>query len=53
MHHTSRPLSPHEHLRQLHHVYGPLSPAFVAEELHGTLEEAEHYLYGPYAAGYC
>ncbi|GGO41108.1 hypothetical protein GCM10008949_51480 [Deinococcus humi] len=53
MHHASSPLPPHEHLRQLHQVYGPLSPAFVAEELHCTLEEAEHHLYGRHAAGYC
>ncbi|CAM3464077.1 Helix-turn-helix domain-containing protein [Deinococcus saxicola] len=52
MHHTSSALSPQEHLRQLHRVYGPLSPAFVAEELRCTPEEAFLHLYGPYAAQY-
>lgn len=53
MPHPSSVLSPHEHLRQLHHVYGPLSPAFVAEELHCTLAEAVEHLYGPHASRYC
>ncbi len=53
MHHTSSALPPHEHLRQLQHVYGPLSPAFVAEELNCTLEEAEHHLYGSHTSRYC
>ena len=53
MHHTSNPLPPHEHLRQLHHVYGLLSPAFVAEELHCTLAEATCHLYGPHADQHC
>lgn len=53
MPHTSSALPPHEHLRQLQHVYGPLSPAFVAEELQCTLQEAEHLLYGSQTARYC
>ncbi|GGO35991.1 hypothetical protein GCM10008949_39280 [Deinococcus humi] len=53
MHHTASALPPHEHLRQLHHVYGLLSPAFVAEELNCTLNEAEHHLYGRHASQYC
>ena len=52
-HHAARPLPPHEHLRQLHHVYGPLSPAFAAEELGCSLEEAVHLLYGSRAAEFC
>ncbi len=51
--HIALPLPPHEHLRQLQHVYGPLSPAFVAEELECTLEEAARYLYGPQVDRYC
>ncbi len=53
MPHTPSALPPHEHLRQLQHVYGPLSPAFVAEELGCSLEEAAHHLYGRYAARFC
>ncbi|CAM4057787.1 hypothetical protein [Deinococcus marmoris] len=52
MPHTSSVLPPQEHLRQLHRVYGPLSPAFVAEELQCTLEEAAFHLYGPHSAQY-
>ena len=51
--HFARALPPQEHLRQLHHVYGPLSPAFVAEELRCTREEAARYLYGLHADRYC
>ncbi|WP_156039461.1 hypothetical protein [Deinococcus marmoris] len=51
-HSTPGALPPHEHLRQLHRVYGPLSPVFVAEELRCTLDEAVHHLYGPHAAQY-
>ncbi|GGM16908.1 hypothetical protein [Deinococcus aerophilus] len=50
---SARALTPQEHLRQLHHVYGPLSPAFVAEELRCTLEDAARHLYGPHAGRYC
>lgn len=46
-------LSPKESLRQLHRVYGPLGPAFVAEELNCTLQEAELHLYGPHADQHC
>lgn len=34
-------------------MYGPLSPAFVAEELGCTSHEAARHLYGPHAAGFC
>ncbi|GGO29667.1 hypothetical protein [Deinococcus humi] len=51
--HVDSPLPPQEHLRQLQQVYGPLSPAFVAEELHCTLEQATRHLYGPQADQYC
>ncbi|WP_139323146.1 hypothetical protein [Deinococcus marmoris] len=51
-HATPGALPPQEHLRQLHRVYGPLSPAFVAEELRCTLDEAIRYLYGPHAELY-
>jgi len=42
-----------EHLRQLRCVYGSLSPAFVAEELECTLEEAAFQLYGSREAQHC
>ena len=43
-------LPPAEHIRQLQHVYGDLSPAFVAEELLCTLDVAAEHLYGGRAA---
>ena len=53
MHHTSSFLPPQEHLRQLHRTYGPLSPAFVAEELECSLQEATRLLYGRHASWFC
>ncbi|MVN89159.1 hypothetical protein GO986_20700 [Deinococcus sp. HMF7620] len=53
---SSRPapaLSAAEHLRQLRKIYGPLSPAFVADELACTLEQAVQHLYGSAAAQHC
>lgn len=50
---TSPTLRPQEHLRQLQRVYGLLSPAFVAEELECTVEEATRLLYGPHADRFC
>ncbi|SMB77747.1 hypothetical protein [Deinococcus hopiensis] len=42
----SCPLLGEEHLRQLHRVYGPISPAFAIEELGCSLQQATGYLYG-------
>ncbi|MFC4640122.1 hypothetical protein [Deinococcus hohokamensis] len=54
MPHRSAPALPRaEHLRQLRKVYGPLSPAFVAEELDCTLQQATQFLYGAQMAEHC
>ncbi|SMB97103.1 hypothetical protein [Deinococcus hopiensis] len=46
MFNPSCPLSVEEHLRQLQRVYGPIGPAFAAEELGCSLNEAAEHLYG-------